>query len=288
MVMRIVLGLSVSICVLTAPLFGVQNANALMCVCAGHDTPPTQSDGKFTSPNSAFAFLSDADQPQAGASYCYFHAIRNTHSQNALRFNWPAAQLRNSSLPPGEPLISQTNDPDPPQTISNAPLYYGWGNDSVNATVHAAPSSSPARAQATNYPPLISGIQTAFLDEDTGLRHKISLTFRSEVEYVSETRSYTYSFSYTNQSSTQVRVHWKSIDESDIGRLAKARRDLNYQRHAPPNFVNRAVTLKGAPPPRLNRLSVLIFIVRKDGGALDAITAPATAYVPESRVGATF
>ncbi len=137
----------------------------------------------------------------------------------------------------------------------------------------------PATArQIGTYEPLVTSRGTRAFDVEYELWYYVNVIFESEVEPTAD--GFEYRYRITNKGDTEVRVHWRAIEESAFG---EAVADIEELRMGPldAGTVSDWLVLTSGSPPTVDERPARMFGSAPSGNESVQFAGPAPAYVPQ-------
>lgn len=139
----------------------------------------------------------------------------------------------------------------------------------------AAPTAGAT--QADTWEPLVTTHGTRAFDVEYELWYYVNVVFESEVEATAD--GYEYRYRLTNKGDTQVRVEWRSLEESafldEVDSVEELRMGL-----IEPGAVTDWLVLTSSAPPEVIERPARMFGSAPSGNEAVQFAGPAPAYVP--------
>ena len=133
-------------------------------------------------------------------------------------------------------------------------------------------------AAQTEFEPLVTTLGTRAFDVEYELWYYINVVFESRVE---ETNTgYKYRYMITNKGDTQIRVEWRSVEESEFGREAA---DIEELRPGllEPGTESEWLVRESPAAPVVSELAARMYASAPSGNEAAQFSGPAPAYVPQ-------
>ena len=135
-----------------------------------------------------------------------------------------------------------------------------------------------ARAtQAETWEPLVTTLGTRAFDVEYELWYYVSVVFESEVEATAD--GYEYRYRLTNKGDTQVRVEWRSVEESAFLDEVDTVEELRMGLIEPGAVTDWLVLISSAPPEVTDRPARMFGSAPSRNEAVQ-FAGPAPAYIP--------
>jgi hypothetical protein len=140
-----------------------------------------------------------------------------------------------------------------------------------------AVGARPVRlAAAEKLVPLVTQLDSGLQDRfDPKKTYKVALQFTSTVEYAADTNQYRYTYSVVDESTTPIRVAWKSLEETEFGQRALSQGKL----YEGSTLAQSPLVISDSRPPRIQRYGADIYVTSAGRDEL-VMASPAPAYVP--------
>ena len=131
--------------------------------------------------------------------------------------------------------------------------------------------------QAETWEPLVTTLGTRAFDVEYELWYYVSVVFESEVEATAD--GYEYRYRLTNKGDTQVRVEWRSIEESAFLDEVDTVEELRMGLIEPGAVTDWLVLISSAPPEVTDRPARMFGSAPSRNEAVQ-FAGPAPAYIP--------
>ena len=142
----------------------------------------------------------------------------------------------------------------------------------------SAPPASIVTAQTDTFEPIVTTLGTRAFDVEYELWYYVNVVFESHVEQTDD--GYEYRYQLTNKGDTQVRVEWRSLEDSAFGEQADDVEDLRLGL-LEPGTVSEWIVLQSEAAPRVNALNARMFGSAPSGSESVQFSGRAPAYVPQ-------
>lgn len=133
-------------------------------------------------------------------------------------------------------------------------------------------------AQTEEFEPLVTTLGTRSFDVEYELWYYINVVFESRVEKTDT--GYEYRYMITNKGDTQVRVEWRSVEESEFGRAA-----TNIEELRPgllePGTESEWLVRESTAPPTVSERAARMYASAPSGNEAAEFSGPAPAYIPQ-------
>ena len=132
--------------------------------------------------------------------------------------------------------------------------------------------------QPETHDPLVTTLGTRALDVEYQLWYYVNVVFESEVTQTTD--GYEYRYRLTNKGDTQVRVHWRALEESAFADTVDTVEELRMGL-LEPGTVSDWLVLSSSAAPQVSESAARMFGSAPSGEEAVQFSGPAPAYVPQ-------